>query len=196
MSEDPALAELGGVEREVSVLFADLVGFTTYSEGRSATDVVDMLNTYWAAVVPVVVDQERGLIERFAGDAILAIFNALGDDADHPLRAARAAVAIRDASERLRSTHTEWPSFRVGVNSGPAVLGNVGAGPQRSFTVIGDMANVAARLQTMAEPGRVVIGEATLSAAGARLEVAPLGPQLLKGKTEPTEAYELLAVRM
>jgi adenylate cyclase len=195
MSEDPGLAELGGVEREVSVLFADLVGFTTFSEGRPATEVVDMLNSYWALVVPEVVDRERGLIERFAGDAILAIFNALGDDPDHSVRAARAAVAIREASEGLRRTHPDWPRFRVGVNSGPAVLGNVGAGPQRSFTVIGDTANVAARLQTMAEPGRVVIGGGTLSAAGGRLEVAPLGPHLLKGRTEPTDAFELLAVR-
>ena len=194
MSEDPELAELGGVERDVSVLFADLVGFTTFSEGRPATEVVDMLNTYWAAVVPEVVDREHGLIERFAGDAILAIFNALGDEPDHALRAARAAVAIRDASEQLRSSHPDWPRFRVGVNSGPAVIGNVGAGPQRSFTVIGDTTNVAARLQALAEPGHVVIGARTLGAAGDRLEVAPLGPHLLKGRTAPTDAFELLGV--
>ena len=119
LSEDPGLADLGGVEREVSVLFADLVGFTTYSEGRSAGDVVEMLNTYWAAVVPAVVEREHGLIERFAGDAILAVFNALGDEPDHALRAVRAALAIRDASERLRAARIDWPRFRIGVNTGP-----------------------------------------------------------------------------
>ena len=195
LSEDPGLADLGGVEREVSVLFADLVGFTTYSEGRSAGDVVEMLNTYWAAVVPAVVEREHGLIERFAGDAILAVFNALGDEPDHALRAARAALAIRDASERLRAARVDWPRFRVGVNTGPAVIGNVGAGPQRSFAVIGDTTNVAARLQGLAEPGHVVIGARTASEAGERLETAPLGPVLLKGKTEPTDAFELIAVR-
>jgi class 3 adenylate cyclase len=195
MTNDPELAELGGVEREVSVLFADLVGFTTFSEGRSASDVVDMLNAYWAVVVPEVVEGQRGLIERFAGDAILAVFNALGDDPDHPLRAARAALAIRDASERLRAMHTDWPRFRVGVNSGPAVIGNVGAGSQRSFSVIGDTTNVAARLQTMAEPGHVVISDATVRAAGDRLDVAAIGSHLLKGRTETTDAFELLAVR-
>ena len=195
LSEDPGLADLGGVEREVSVLFADLVGFTTYSEGRSAGDVVEMLNTYWAAVVPAVVEREHGLIERFAGDAILAVFNALGDEPDHALRAARAALTIRDASERLRAARVDWPRFRVGVNSGPAVIGNVGAGPQRSFAVIGDTTNVAARLQGLAEPGHVVIGARTASEGGERLETAPLGALLLKGKTEPTNAFELVAVR-
>ncbi len=195
MTEDPGLAELGGVERDVSVLFADLTGFTTFSEGRSASEVVDMLNAYWGVVVPEVVDRQRGLIERFAGDAILAVFNALGDEPDHALRAARAAVAIRDASERVRGTHAAWPRFRVGVNSGPAVIGNVGAGAQRSFTAIGDTTNVAARLQAMAEPGHVVIGGGTLRAAGDHLEVEPLGAHLLKGRTETTDAFELRAVR-
>ena len=76
-----------GKEQEVSVLFADLSGFTAFAEGRSATEVIDMLNAYWGAVVPFVVDGEGGLIERFAGDAILAVFNALGDQPDHAARA-------------------------------------------------------------------------------------------------------------
>ena len=193
--DDPGFAELGGVERDVSILFADLAGFTSFSESRPASDVVDMLNGYWAEVVPAVVERERGLIERFAGDAILAIFNALGDDADHAVGAARAAISIRDASARLRTTHADWPPFRVGVDSGPAVLGNVGAGTRRTFTVIGDTANVAARLQSMAEPGHVVIGGGTVRAGGDRLEVTTLGTHVLKGKTAHTDAFELLAVR-
>ena len=96
LGEQPDLADLGGTEREVSVLFADLVGFTSFAEGRPAHEVVDMLNTYWGAVVPTVVEREGGLIERFAGDAVLAVFNALGDQPDHAARAARAALAIRD----------------------------------------------------------------------------------------------------
>ena len=82
---------------------------------------------------PAVVDREGGLIERFAGDAVLAVFNALGDQPDHAIRAVRAAMDVRDASERVRRSDAGWPRFRVGVNTGPVVIGNVGAGDQRSL---------------------------------------------------------------
>jgi adenylate cyclase len=197
LGEEPALAELGGQERLVSVLFADLAGFTTFAEGRPASEVVDMLNTYWGSVVPAVVDQEGGLIERFAGDAVLAVFNALGDQPDHASRAMRAAMAIRDGSRRVRAAD-DWPTFRVGVNTGPAVIGNVGGGEQRSFAVIGDTTNVAARLQTISEPGHILVARRTLddvrSSPDVQVDVRPLGPTDLKGKTRPTEAFELLSI--
>jgi adenylate cyclase len=197
LDADPELAQLGGQEQEVSVLFADLAGFTTFAEGRSATEVVEMLNAYWGAVVPFVVDQEGGLIERFAGDAILAVFNALGDHPDHAARAVRAAIAVRDRSASVRASD-DWPRFRVGVNTGVAVIGNVGAGPQRSFTVIGDTTNVAARLQGLSTPGQITIAGRTLNEVNTEpdviIDVRPLGPTDLKGRTEPTEAFELLSV--
>ncbi len=197
LGADPELAELGGTEQEVSVLFADLSGFTAFAEGRSATEVIDMLNAYWGAVVPVVVDREGGFIERFAGDAVLVVFNALGDQPDHASRAVRAAVAVRDRSAEARRSD-DWPQFRVGVNTGVAVIGNVGAGAQRSFAVIGDTTNVAARLQGLSTPGHITIGGRTLDEANAEpdviVDVRPLGPTDLKGKTEPTEAFELLSV--
>ena len=197
LGTEPELARLGGRELEVSVLFADLSGFTTFSEGRSATEVIDMLNAYWGAIVPFVVDQEGGLIERFAGDAVLAVFNALGDQPDHAARAVRAAIAIRDRSAGVRASD-EWPRFRVGVNTGVAVIGNVGAGPHRSFSVIGDTTNVAARLQGLSTPGHITIGGRTLHEAETEpdviIDVRPLGHTDLKGKTEPTEAFELLSV--
>ena len=119
-----------------------------------------MLNAYWAEVVPVVA-AEDGMIERFAGDAVMVVFNAAADQPDHAQRAARAALAFADASEAVAHGRPEWPRFRVGVNSGPAVIGNVGALEQRSFTAIGDTTNLAARLQAAAEPGKVVIGATT-----------------------------------
>ncbi|MGH2540150.1 MAG: adenylate/guanylate cyclase domain-containing protein [Actinomycetota bacterium] len=197
LGEEPSLSELGGQERDVSVLFADLAGFTTFTEGRLASEVVDMLNTYWGSVVPAVVDREGGLIERFAGDAVLAVFNALGDQPDHASRAMRAAMAIRDGSRRVRAGD-DWPTFRVGVNTGPAVIGNVGGREQRSFAVIGDTTNVAARLQAISEPGHIVVARRTLDDVRAspdvRVDVRPLGPTDLKGKTQPTEAFELLSI--
>ena len=196
LDADPGLAHLGGTEREVSVLFADLAGFTTFAGGRPATEVIEMLNAYWGAVVPFVVEQEGGLIERFAGDAILAVFNALGDHPDHASRAVRAAVAVRDRSADVR-TSDDWPRFRVGVNTGVAVIGNVGAGSQRSFAVIGDTTNVAARLQGLSRPGAITIASRTLHEAGAEpglaVDARPLGPVELKGKAEPVEAFELVS---
>jgi class 3 adenylate cyclase len=197
LDAEPDLARLGGREQEVSVLFADLAGFTTFAGDRPATEVIDMLNAYWGSVVPHVVEQEGGLIERFAGDAILAVFNALGDHPDHAARAVRAAVAVRDRSARLR-TSQDWPRFRVGVNTGVAVIGNVGAGAQRSFAVIGDTTNVAARLQGLSRPGRITIAGRTFAEASAEpglvVDARPLGPTDLKGKSEPVEAFELLSV--
>ena len=197
LGEDPGMSELGGHEQEVSVLFADLAGFTSFAEGRPAPEVIDMLNAYWSEVVPAVVDREGGLIERFAGDAILAVFNALGDQPDHAIRAVRAAMDVRDASERVRRSDAGWPRFRVGVNTGPVVIGNVGAGDQRSFSAIGDATNVAARLQAVSGPGQVTIAEPTLVEAredGAVIEVRDLGIVDLRGKSEAVEAYELLGV--
>jgi adenylate cyclase len=197
LGEDPDLAQLGGHERDVTVLFADLSGFTTFAEGRSATEVIEMLNAYWGSVVPVVVDREGGLIERFAGDAILAVFNALGDQPDHAARAVRAAIAIRDRSAQVRESD-DWPRFRVGVNTGIVVIGNVGAGAQRSFSAIGDTTNVAARLQGLSTPGHITIGSRTLDEANAEpdviIDVRPMGSADLKGKSEPIDAFELLSV--
>jgi class 3 adenylate cyclase len=198
LSEDPRLSELGGDEREVSVLFADLEGFTSFAEGRPAPEVVEMLNTYWSEVVPTIVDREGGLIERFAGDAVLVVFNALGDQPDHAARACRAAIALRDTSERVHAGADDWPRFRVGVNTGPVVIGNVGADVHRSFSAIGDTTNVAARLQALSTPGHITIAERTLrearSTGNGDIEAVSIGAVDLKGKAEPTEAYELISV--
>ncbi len=191
LRDQPGAAELGGEERDVSVLFADLQGFTAFSERSTPPEVIAMLNAYWAKVVPVV-EAEDGMIERFAGDAVMVVFNAAADQPDHAIRAARAALAFADASEAVAAGRPDWPRFRVGVNSGPAVIGNVGAAAQHSFTAIGDTTNLAARLQAAAEPGRVVIGSATHAALVGVAVFEPLGPLDLKGKSELVEAFVLV----
>jgi adenylate cyclase len=191
LREQPALAQLGGRETEVSVLFADLAGFTTFSDDRPATEVIQMLNSYWEAVVPVVAGREGGWIERFAGDAIMVVFNAVDDQPDHAARAARAALAMREAAAAIAARHADWPRFRIGVHTGRAVVGNVGAHDQRSLAAIGDTTNVAARLQSLATAGHVLISEATRRELGTGARVESLGTLALKGRKEPVEAYEL-----
>lgn len=179
-----------GEQRVVSVLFADLAGFTTFSETREPTEVLEMLNAYWAVVVPAIAGA-GGVIEHFAGDGIMAIFNAAGDQPDHAHRAARAARAIVEAAGPIAASRPGWPTFRVGVNTGPAVLGDVGAAERRSFSVVGDATNTAARLMTVAEPGQIVVGRATWEGLGSEAIGAALGPVRVKGRREPVEAWRL-----
>ena len=165
LREDPSAGELGGEQRQVSVLFADLQGFTAFSEQASPAEVIAMLNEYWGGTVPVL-EAEGGLIERFAGDAVMVVFNAAADQDDHAARACRAALELQRASGRIADERPGWPRFRAGVNTGPAVIGNVGSVERRSFTAIGDTTNLAARLQAQAEAGQVVIGATTLAELG------------------------------
>jgi class 3 adenylate cyclase len=151
-----------------------------------------MLNAFWAVVVPVI-DEAGGVIEQFAGDGVMAIFNARGDQPDHAHRAARAALAIVDVAAPIAASHPGWPIFRVGVNTGPAVVGDIGAEARRSFAAIGDSTNTAARLMTAAEPGQVVVGRSTWEALGPEAVGVPLGPIMVKGKTEAVEAWRLEA---
>jgi adenylate cyclase len=192
LERQPERARLGGEERQVSVLFADLTGFTGFAEERPASEVVEMLNHYWAAAVPAVTRQ-GGFIERFAGDAVIGAFNAVADQPDHTMRAARAALAIRSDTEHLAAEHSSWPRFRIAVNTGPAVVGNVGADLQRSFTVIGDTINLAARLQAVAPPrrGRDRAHDARASAAA---HGGPAGSHAAEGQARAVPVYRLVSV--
>jgi class 3 adenylate cyclase len=191
--DDPSRAELGGEVVEVSVLFADLRGYTPFSERTAPTDVVAMLNEYFGAAVPAVF-AEGGTIVQFMGDALMAIFNAPLRQPDHALRACRAALAVQ-ASLAYVSQRPDRPRFRVGINTGPALVGNVGSAELRNFSALGDTTNVAARLQTYAEDGSVVIGERTLELVGGLAEVRSLGRAALKGKSTPTPVFELIRLR-
>ena len=190
LEREPELASLGGVEREVSVLFADLEGFTSFSEGRPPAEVIAMLNEYWGIAVPLVVEEHRGLIDKFLGDAVMVIFNTSGDQPDHARRAAAAALHLQERCSELARRNPGWPRLRAGVNTGPAVVGHVGTAQQRSFTVIGDTTNVAARLQAAAAPGAVVIAASTRAQLGDA-DVEELPPLELKGKRKPLEAFVL-----
>ncbi|SUA75030.1 Adenylate cyclase 2 [Nocardia otitidiscaviarum] len=196
---DPSQAGLGGEIHEVSVLMADLRGFTPFAERVGPEQVMRMLNTYYTAIVPEILT-EGGTVVQFVGDAVMAIFNAPVRQPDHALRAARAGLALQRAvagvRERVDVAHRDdWPMFRVGVNTGPAVVGNVGAPQMRNFTAIGDTTNLAARLESLAEPGTVVVGPLTRTRLGDRAVVRDRGAFDIKGKRDPVTVYELEALR-
>jgi len=190
---DPAQAELGGAMVDVTALFADLRGFTTFSEQVTPHEIVELLNRHFEAATRAVLD-EGGTVVQFVGDAMMALFNAPARQSDHPERAARAALALQKAIEDIYIDQPDAPRFRVGVNTGSALVGNIGSEQLRNFNAMGDAVNVAARLQTVAEPGAVVIGESTLSQLGANTQTTPLGPLSLKGRVQPVEAFILHAL--
>jgi class 3 adenylate cyclase len=167
---DPSQARLGGEVAEVTVLFADLRGFTPFSEQAPPERVVAMLNEYFGRAVPVIL-ANGGSVTQFVGDAVMALFNAPTRQPDHALRAARAALGVQRAIEEATVREPGWPLFRIGVNTGPALVGNIGSAELRSFTAIGDTVNLAARLEELAGTGQVVIGPGT-HAAIAEVAVA------------------------
>jgi adenylate cyclase len=190
---DLYLDETSAGSRDVSVVFADLAGFTSFSEAHEPQEVTAMLNEYFEKVIPPVVQRHGGNIDRIIGDALMVTFNTRGDQPDHPERAARAALAIQESTERSVAEHPGWPRFRVGVNTGEAAVGVIGTAGGRTHTVIGDAVNLASRLEGKAPVGGVAIGaETARRLPHARTE--PLGMVELKGKAEPVEAHRLIGL--
>jgi class 3 adenylate cyclase len=185
---DPDQAALGGRLVDVTALFADLRGFTTFSEAVEPGDIVEMLNRYHGVAVPCILDN-GGTIVQFVGDALLALFNAPARQEDHEARAVRAALQMQEAVRGIAEGHPDWPRFRVGANTGPALVGNIGSELLRGFNAMGDAVNVAARLQTIAEPGQVVIGGVTYDAIAERATATPLGELEVKGRRQTVRAY-------
>jgi class 3 adenylate cyclase len=191
--EDPERSRLGGAEADVTVLFADLRDYTGFAGTTEPTAVVDLLNRYFGTIVPDIL-AEGGTVAQYAGDAIMAIWGAPTPRADHPLRACRAALRIRDRVEATAAGHSDWPRFRFGIATGRAIVGNIGAAEVRTYTAIGETTNLAARLQTLAEAGRIVISAETARRIGPAARLTPLGPVELKGFRTSVEAFELLGV--
>ena len=182
-----------GGRRELTVLFADLAGFTAFAERHDPRHVSEMLNSYFEVAIPPVVREHGGEVDQLIGDAMMATFGAVRGRPDHAVRAARAAVAIRERTGALADEHPDWPRFRIGLNSGEALVGLLGTGGGRSYTAIGDVVNIASRLQDAAPVGEIAIGSATRRRLeGARVE--SLGEIPIKGKLDPVDAYLLVGL--
>ena len=192
---DPSQAALGGAVFDVTILFADLSGFTSFSERSSPPEVVTMLNRYFEVATAAIL-AENGTIVQYIGDALMALFNAPVRQADHASRAARAALAMQRGVDTLAAQIPGWPRFRVGVNTGEALVGNIGSEALRNYNATGDAVNVAARLETLARPGQVVVGGATYTALDGSAHATPLGDVVVKGRRQPVTAYLLHDLRL
>jgi adenylate cyclase len=178
-----------GHQERVSVLFADLQGYTTFAESRPPDDVRAMMNEYFATVVPVI-ESENGELVQTVGDQIFAVFKEDG----HEERAARAGLRLQETTSTLVDRHPEWPRFRVGVNSGEAHIGLVKAPGARYFSPTGDVVNTGSRLEAQARAGEVVISGTTRAALGDDAVLDDLGEIPVKGKERRVQAFVLRAL--
>jgi PAS domain S-box-containing protein len=194
---DPSQIALGGRQCQVSILFADIRGFSAFSETTSPDRLVDLLNQHLALAVQAIL-QEEGTLDKYMGDSVLAVFNAPLPQADHPLRAVRAALALQKAMNEHRESQGDGGngfSFGIGINVGNAVVGNIGAPQMMNYTVIGDAVNLAKRLQESAAPGQILLSAALYEQVKEMVSVNPLPPLRVKGHAEPEEVYELWGLR-
>jgi class 3 adenylate cyclase len=169
----------------VTVLFADLMGFTAFSERNAPGDVSRVLDTLFGAAIPAI-ERHGGRVDRLIGDAVFATFEHDG----HAERAARAALELQEGTGRLAAAHPEWPRFRAGLNSGDAAVGVLGTGTGRTYSAIGDAVNLGSRIEGLAPAGGVAISAETASMLwGAETE--PLDTVQVKGREEPVEVLLL-----
>ena len=193
LPENPDDLKLGGHRQEITILFADIRGFTHFSEALPPEQLVDILNAYLSVAANAILNHE-GTLDKFMGDAVMGIFNAPLPQRHHALAAAQAALAMRAAVTRL---HNRLPEalrlqFGIGIHTGEAVIGNVGTDQQMNFTAIGDAVNLAKRLQENATGGQILLSGETKSRIGGQLKTNPLVPIQVKGRDAVTEVWELV----
>lgn len=193
---DAGRLELGGEQRTVSVLFADIRGFTEICEKMLPGDVVNMLNSYLSIMVKRVIDNE-GMVNKFAGDNIMAVWNAPQFQEEHARLAVKAAWEAQQAIvERQRDDPSlSRVQFGIGINTGEALAGNVGSSGRAEYTVIGDAVNMASRICGATPGGEIWIGPDTYHQVSDYVEVEELEPQSFKGKAEPVAVFRILRLR-
>ena len=189
--------KVGGENRDIAVLFVDIRGFTTMSEALEPEQVVEILNEYLTLTTKSIFDNS-GTLDKFVGDATMAVFNSPFDLEDYEYKAVCAAMDIvkggEAIEEKFQKRFGRSVGFGVGVNCGPAVVGNVGCEFRMDFTAIGDTVNTAARLEANAKKGQVLISDVLYERLKDRLEVKDVGEIPLKGKTKGVFVYEVTKV--
>jgi PAS domain S-box-containing protein len=194
---DPRNLRLDGSKQTVTIMFADLSGFTAYSERLDPEVVFKVLNAYLSLAADTVLEQE-GTLDKFMGDAVLALWNTPDLQTDHALRAVRAADAIlRRAAESHKNflEPLHHLNFRIGIATGSAIIGNVGTGELFNYTAIGDTVNLAQRLQVTAEPGQILLHKATYDIVVAQINAILLEPISVRGREQPVHVYRFTGLK-
>lgn len=195
---DELITELGGQRREIAVLFVDIRGFTTMSESLQPEEVVGILNDYLSMVAECIF-KHHGMLDKFIGDAAMALFNAPTDQEDYVYEAIATAYDIVQRSEELSkgllAKFGKTISYGIGVNIGPAVVGNIGSNFRMDYTAIGDTVNTAARLEANAKPGEVLISQNLKDRLDDRIVVEDAGMMKFKGKSKEMNVYRLKGLK-
>lgn len=193
---NPEKVTLGGERRDMTILFSDIRGFTTISEASEPEEVVEMLNEYLTRMVEILL-RHGGTLDKFIGDAVMGFWNAPTNDPDHAYHAVACAVEMIDETARLR---TQWESegkaairIGIGINTGDAVVGNIGSQQVFGYTVIGDAVNLASRLESKNKDygTEIIISEFTLLRIGERIQANYLDEVKVKGKDKAVKIYEI-----
>ncbi len=193
---DPDSVRLGGVRREVTVLFADIRGFTSFSENLEPERSVEVLNRYLTLVADAIFSEE-GTLDKFLGDGAMAIYNTPLFQEDHTLRAVRSALAMQFAITELHKSYPQDPPLYLGVGiaTGPAIVGNIGSSVLRDYTAIGDSVNLASRLQSLARPGQILLNLRAYEQVKDQVIARELGYLKIKGHSSPDLVFEVLDLR-
>jgi adenylate cyclase len=199
--KDPSKAKLGGDRKEITVLFSDIRGFTSFSEKHQPEEVVSLLNEYLGAMTEIVFEHE-GTLDKFVGDAIMALWGAPVGQPDHAERAVKCALAM---IERLKRLQAKWTAegryvidIGIGINTGDMVVGNMGAeGKKMDYTVIGDNVNLGARLEGLTRQynNHIIISEFTYEKVKHIVQANELGSVTVKGKQKPVVVYDLVGLQ-
>lgn len=193
--KDPSLLQLGGLRRKVTVLFADIKGFTALSERMEPERVVEMLNTYFTEMVDLVF-QHQGTLDKFLGDALMVDFGVPVEIPQAEFQAVSCARAMHRRLQEMRAAGlTPIKGMRIGINTGEAIVGNIGSDKRMDFTVIGDVVNVAARLQEFGKEldADILVSAATFREVAGQFPFQGVPPVVLRGRREPTAVYLLKA---
>jgi adenylate cyclase len=198
--KNPSLLKLGGERREMTVHFSDIAGFTTIAEGMEPSELTEMLNTYLSEMTDIILET-GGTLDKYEGDAIIAFWGAPLEQPDHALRGCRAVLACREKLAELQTRFAErgWPELRarLGLSSGPMVVGNMGSHSRFDYTVIGDNVNLAARLEGANKVfgTDILLSEDAYQAAGDAVVCREVALLRVKGKRRAVAVYQPMALR-
>jgi adenylate cyclase len=188
---------LKGQKLVATVMFADIRGFTSFSENTVPEEVIAFLNNYFTLATEIIF-QYDGHVDKFIGDEVMAVFGVLLEHEDHPARAVMAAVALQKelntVNLKLESSGKKPVKVGIGINVGELIVGNIGSKKRMEYTVIGDTVNIASRLTRLAGPDEIIISDSVYQKVSEVVIVEALDPVMVKGKSAPARIYRVKGI--